>query len=118
MAEQEKVRPKDEAKPAPADEAEVAAVERRNEEIINGQRRVRIRIMSGRNAQERAPVPVGVNGRAYLIERDREVLVPESVVRVLEMAVEKQAVEVVEDGQTRTVFQDTPRFPFQVLGHA
>ncbi|MEG1610983.1 MAG: hypothetical protein RR317_07345, partial [Bilophila sp.] len=61
----------------------VVRQENDNTKILNAQRRVRIVISSGRDSHEQCPVTVGVNGRAYLIERDKEVEVPESVLHVL-----------------------------------
>ena len=57
---------------------------------LRHQRKVRIVIPSGRGEHEKCPVTIGVNGQSYLIERDKEVEVPEAVVHALELAVEKQ----------------------------
>lgn len=84
---------------------------------LNAERRVRIIISSGRDPHERAPVPIAVNGREFLIVRDKEVDVPEAVINVLDLAKEKVA-EVTEiNGQRHVSFRDTHRFAFQVLGY-
>ena len=44
---------------------------------LRQQRRMRIVIPSGRGEHEKCPVTIGVNGQSYLIERDKEVEVPE-----------------------------------------
>ena len=86
-----------------------------NEKILNAQKRIRILIPSGRSKHEQCPVSVGVNGRAYLIERGKEVAVPESVVHVLTLAVELSPVV---EGERVTGFQSVPRYPVQILGDA
>lgn len=99
------------------EEAALLRQEMLNAEALRRQRKVRILIPSGRDPHEQCPVPVGVNGRSYLIERDKEVPVPESVLHVLNLAVEMVPV-VSEDGGYRVVgFRHTPRVPVQVLGY-
>lgn len=99
------------------EEAALLRQEMLNAETLRRQRKVRILIPSGRDPHEQCPVPVGVNGRSYLIERDKEVAVPESVLHVLNLAVEMVPV-VSEDGGYRVVgFRHTPRVPVQVLGY-
>lgn len=93
----------------------VARQESANTRTLNAQKRVRILIPAGRSKHEQCPVPVGVNGRAYLIERGVEVDVPESVVHVLNLAVEQSPVL---DGERVTGFRSVPRYPVQVLGEA
>ena len=86
-----------------------------NVRALNAQKRVRILIPAGRSKHEQCPVAVGVNGRAYLIERGVEVDVPESVLHVLNLAVEQAPVM---DGERVVGFRSVPRYPVQVLGHA
>lgn len=83
---------------------------------LGRQRKIRIRIASGRDSHERCPVPVAVNGREFLIERDKEVEVPEGVLNVLLLA----NMQVAETGtmarQSVTSFHSAPRFALTVLG--
>lgn len=92
----------------------------RQEELIakqlRKQRKVRIVIQSGRTDHERSPVPVAVNGHEYLIERDKEVDVPEGVVNVLKLANE-QVAQTTEGAQVNTSFHTAARFSFRILGH-
>ena len=62
----------------------------------------------------------GVNGQSYLIERDKEVEVPEAVVHALELAVEKQPLVNVDPvPRARTMsFVPVPRFPYRRIGEA
>lgn len=95
-------------------------VSRQEESIrrqLRSQRKVRIVIASGKDPQDRCPVPVAVNGREYLIVRDKPVDVPQGVLDVLDLAVEQVAEVVDEGGQNRTVFQPAQRFSYRVLGH-
>ena len=112
-----------ESKPAPtasesrAVDKEAERQERQNRQTLAQQRKVRILIPSGHDEQGRCPVTVGVNGYAYLIERDKEVLVPEGVVNVLKLAKESTAVRIEENGQIRVDFRESPRYPMQILGY-
>lgn len=84
---------------------------------LRQQRKVRIVIPSGRGEHEKCPVALGVNGQSYLIERDKEVDVPEAVIHALDLAVEKQPV-VNADPVTRESimsFVPVPRFPYRVM---
>ena len=95
-------------------------VSRQEESIrrqLRSQRKVRIVIASGKDPQDRCPVPVAVNGREYLIVRDKPVDVPQGVLDVLDLAVEQVAEVVDEGGQNRTVFQPAQRFSYRVLSH-
>lgn len=98
-------------------DAQVARQEAMIIRQIASQRKVRIVIPSGRNAHERCPVPVGLNGREFLIERDKEVDVPEGVLHVLELAVANVAQTVDEGNFANTTFHKAPRYPFRVIGH-
>lgn len=84
---------------------------------IASQRKVRIVIPSGRDPHERCPVPVGLNGREFLIERDREADVPEGVLNVLELAVANVARTVDEGNFANTTFHRAPRYPLRVIGY-
>ena len=80
-------------------------------------RKVRIVIPSGRSKHDRMPVILGVNGREYLIVRDREIAVPEGVVNVLNLAREKVAVPSEVNGQQVVEWEEAQRIPFQILGY-
>lgn len=98
-------------------DADVTRAERDNILQLHAQRKVRILIPSGRSPHERAPVTVGINGREFLIVRDREVDVPEGVVNVLKLAREKVAVASEVNGQQTVAWEEAPRIPFQILGY-
>lgn len=98
-------------------DAEVSRQEEAIRRQLRSQRKVRIIIASGKDPQDRCPVPVAVNGREYLIVRDKEVDVPQGVLDVLDLAVEQVAEVVDEGGQNRTVFRPAQRFSYRVLGH-
>ena len=87
---------------------------------LRHQRKVRILIPSGRGEHEKCPVTLGGNGQSYLIERDKEVEVPEAVVHALELAVEKQPLVNVDPvTRERTMsFVPVPRFPYRRIGEA
>ena len=84
---------------------------------IFAERRVRIKIPSGRAPHERSPVQVGVNGTAFLIKRDIDVDVPQSVVDVLENAKEQVPTTIEEGGRKRVEFKASLRFPYQIMGY-
>lgn len=96
---------------------EVMRTERDAVRQLHAQRKVRILIPCGRDPHERAPVPVAVNGREFLIVRDKEVVVPEGVLNVLKLAREKLAVAVEKNGQQVVSWEEAQRFPFQLLGY-
>ena len=99
-------------------EKELAKQEERVARQLRTQRKVRLVIPSGRGPHEKSPVPIGVNGREFLIVRDKEVLVPESIVEVLKLSVETVADVTLDDrGHETTTFRKALRFPFQVLGY-
>ena len=81
-------------------DADVARAERDNILQLHAQRKVRILIPSGRSPHERAPVTVGINGREFLIVRDRDVAVASEV-----------------NGQQTVAWEEAPRIPFQILGY-
>ncbi len=83
---------------------------------LRKQRKVRIVIQSGRTDHERSPVPVAVNGHEYLIERDKEVDVPEGVVNVLKLANE-QVAQTTDGAQVNTTFHTAARFAYRIIGH-
>ena len=96
---------------------EVMRTERDAVRQLHAQRKVRLLIPSGRDPHERAPVPVAVNGREFLIVRDKEVVVPEGVLNVLKLAREKVAVSTEQNGQQVVSWEEAQRIPFQVLGY-
>lgn len=98
-------------------DAEVSRQEEAIRRQLRSQRKVRIIIASGKDPQDRCPVPVAVNGREYLIVRDKEVDVPQGVLDVLDLAVAQVAEVVDEGGQNRTVFRPAQRFSYRALGH-
>ena len=98
-------------------DAEVTRTERANVRQLHDQRKVRIVIPSGRSKHDRMPVILGVNGREYLIVRDREIAVPEGVVNVLNLAREKVAVTSEVNGQQVVEWEEAQRIPFQILGY-
>ena len=101
-------------------EALDAKVTKQEEEIIRqlrNQRKVRLIIASGKNSNERYPVPLAVNGSEFLIERDKEVIVPEAVVNVLNLAVAQVCEIDNSNDAAHMVFRHAPRFCFQVLGY-
>lgn len=85
---------------------------------LGSQRKVRIVIPSGRGEHEKCPVALGINGQSYLIERDKEVEVPEAVIEALNLAVERQPVVTVDPvTRERTMsFVPVPRFPYRRIG--
>ena len=100
---------------APTDD-NVKQIEKKIVDQLNKEPRYRILIPSGRGTHERAPVMVGVNGYAFKIKRDCQVDVPESVVKILESAIERTPVSEEVNGQSRTTFKSALRFPFQNFG--
>ena len=63
---------------------------------------------------EKGPVPVGINGRVTLIQRDKEVIVNESIYLVLTQYAKRIVGEPMENGQgLRTHLQ--PAYPVSVL---
>lgn len=72
----------------------------------------RYRVIVATHDQDKQPVQVGVNGRTYVIERGKEVVVPESVVEVLTNAVQHQY-DPATMKETRVM-----AYPFQNLGEA
>jgi len=69
----------------------------------------RFEIIISRHDQDKQPVPVGVNGKTHLIQRGHKVIVPESVIGVLNCAIQYQY-----DPETmeRTEVQS---YPFQII---
>lgn len=97
-----------------------AEVSRQEETILrqlHNQRKVRIVIASGKEPQDRCPVPVAVNGREYLIVRDKEVDVPQGVLNVLDLAVAQVAEDTEEGGMIKTVFRPAQRYSYRILGY-
>lgn len=74
---------------------------------------------TGEQGGDRA-VPVGVNGRMYLIKRGEEVRVPAAVVEVLKNAVETKyewRPDPTKPNGGEMVARDAQAYPFSVLGH-
>lgn len=116
-AEQDKQRAEDDLKSRNDDiENDVTRQEEAIKRQLRAQRKVRIIINSGKSQHEQCPVTVAVNGREFLIERDKEVDVPQGVLNVLDLAKELVPNVVEENGQTRAVFRPTQRFSYTVLG--
>lgn len=99
-----------------SDESRISAQEALIVRQINQQRKARIVIPSGRDANERGPVPIGLNGREFLIVRDREVDVPVGVLEVLNLAT-AMVVQNNGDMETGITFHKAPRFPYRLIGY-
>lgn len=97
-------------------EAQVAKQEEQIIRQISQQRKARIVIPSGRDAHERCAVPVGLNGREFLINRDTEVDVPVGVLEVLNLATANVA-QSNGDPEKPITFQKVPRFPYRLIGY-
>lgn len=50
----------------------------------------RFEIIIATHDQDKQPVPIGVNGKTWLVQRGKKVIVPESVVEVLRNAIQFQ----------------------------
>ncbi len=98
-------------------DADVTRMERDNIRQLHAQRKARLKLPSGRSAHERAPVLLGVNGQEFMILRDQEVIVPEAVLNVLNLARERVPVSSEVNGQQVVTWEETPRFPVQMLGY-
>lgn len=96
---------------------ETSRQEKKIHDQIRRERKIRLIIPSGKDQHERCPVALAINGREFLVVRDKEVHVPESVVHALELAVEMTPEVVEEGGQRRTMFKQTQRYPFTVKGY-
>lgn len=111
-AQQEKMEKQIEA----ASAGNVQSLENKIRDQLHKQVHMRIRIPSGRSEVDRSPVPVGLNGVHYLIQRDKEVIVPKGVVNVL-LAAQEEVPVVEEHGGQRTVhFTKAQRIPVTILG--
>lgn len=69
----------------------------------------RFEIIIARHDQDKQPVPVGVNGKTYLIQRGQKVIVPESVIGVLETSVQFQYDPATMDRS------EVQSYPFQIV---
>jgi hypothetical protein len=67
------------------------------------------------NDQEPVKQFVGANGRDYLIQRGKDVVVPQAVLNVLDDAVMGVA-EVDPDDNTKTIVVERKRFPYTIKG--
>lgn len=99
---------------APVDERMIDNTREVKDEL-NLQKKVKLMIPS--TEHDRQPVPVGINGYVFLIERDKEVQVPESVVQVLrdaKLTTYKQKKR--EDGEGNELIPIvSQRWAFQIL---
>lgn len=106
---------KDDQMPDAGLDAQVAKQEEQIIRQISQQRKARIVIPSGRDAHERCAVPVGLNGREFLINRDTEVDIPVGVLEVLNLATANVA-QSNGDPDKPITFHKVPRFPYRLLG--
>ena len=92
----------------------VPDIDPRAEEVVVPEKKFRITI-SNQDGVENTPfVKVGVNGQMFAIPRETEVVVPASVIDVLNNAV---VTRFVQEGR-ELVERKARRFPFTVLGEA
>lgn len=82
------------------------------EEAPVKEKRFRISVSNQEGVENTAFVKVGVNGQMYTIPRETEVIVPASVVEVLNNAI---VTRFIQEGRN-LVEQKARRFPFSVLG--
>lgn len=86
-------------------------------EPVAERKMVTIRIPSQPNTPGgKEPVPVGVNGKVYLIQRNMDVPVPIEVMKVLENA-NKTEYDLGPNGEPINP-RDVPSYPFSVMGYA
>ncbi len=88
---------------------------------LHKQKHYKITIASGERPETKADVTVSCNGFNYRIQRDREVIVPESIIGILKDAKVKQYDQVRRsDGQDgyRLVEREGLRFPYTLIGEA
>ena len=85
--------------------------------LLKKQRKVRILIPSGKSEHERAPVALGINGTEYLINRDCEVDVPESVCHVLDLAVQNIPTVEGEGANRKMVIKTAMAYPYIRKGY-
>ena len=84
------------------------------EEVVVPEKKFRISISNQEGVESTPFVKVGVNGQMYAIPRETEVVVPASVVEVLNNAI---VTRFVQEGRD-LVERRAKRFPFTVLGEA
>jgi len=84
------------------------------EEVVVPEKKFRISISNQEGVEATAFVKVGVNGQMYAIPRETEVVVPASVVEVLNNAI---VTRFVQEGR-ELVARSARRFPFTILGEA
>lgn len=89
---------------APAVEMEKAVVDM----TAKGTPERRFEIIITTHDQDKQPVPVGINGQLYLIQRGKKVIVPESVVENLNCAVQFHY----DSNMNRTELMS---YPFQII---
>jgi len=81
---------------------------------LRKQKKIKIMIPSTEAPDGKDDVQVGVNGVLYLIKRDLEVEVPESVVGVLKNAVQTLYLQNEETGEMAA--RRVPSYPFSIVG--
>ena len=101
---------------APSTDATVAQRERMSTNQLRKGHWVRIILASGQAEADRAPVPIAVNGFQCLLKRDEEGIIPESLLNVLEDAVETRPVVVEEGGSRKVTWKKIKRFSYTVVG--
>lgn len=74
----------------------------------------KIHVYEGREKGAESICKVGVNGRAFLMKRGTDVIVPSVVVEALNHAVQ----EVTVQGEGQLITRPALRYPFQVKGEA
>jgi hypothetical protein len=89
-----------------------------NESRSTSKERFAIMLDEARDPNEVDPVPVGVNGRLYQLQRGVILNVPREVVGVLKTAVEDRAIPKKDSAGNPTGFdlRKARRFPFQEFG--
>ena len=97
-------------------EAQAAKEEAALTKQIGMQRKHRIIIHSGKSESERFPVAIGVNGHEVIIERDKEVDVPEAVCGVLDLAVQHIPVTTGSGINRKTTIMKSPTYPYTKIG--
>jgi hypothetical protein len=83
--------------------------------ILQSQPKIKIMIPSGHHEHEKRPVTVQLHGYCYRIQRDTEVELPESIVRILEECKQTNVtMKLRDDGEgMQRVTTEGMRFPFQ-----
>lgn len=93
----------------------VVVTEGNIKKILDAQPKMKISIPSGHHEHEKRPVVVQLHGYCYRIQRDTEVELPESIVKILEECKQTNIVlRPRDDGEgMQRVHTEGMRFPFQ-----